>query len=244
MNTIIIVQARMTSTRLPGKVLKPILGKPLLEFEIERLKQVSLANQIVIATTVNDADDQVITLCNKMGVSFFRGSEDDVLSRYYLAAKKFKADVVVRVTADCPLIDFQVIDQVIKKFISKPNEYDYGCNILERSFPRGLDVEVFSFSLLKNMFEVAKLPAEREHVTTYIHQNINKYKVFNVKCEFGDMSSNRWTVDTEEDFKLIETILKNIYPQNKQFVLKDVLSLIEKNPEWNLINAHVEQKKL
>lgn len=243
MKILIIVQARMTSTRLPGKVLKEVLGKPLLEYQIERLRRVRLADGIVIATTTNDTDAPIVNLCRRLDVPVFRGSEHDVLSRYYEAAKFHHADVILRVTSDCPLIDPQVIDKTIRFYLDHKTEYDYVSNGLERTYPRGMDTEVFPFQVLEEAFVEAEHQAEREHVTPFIYRRPERYKLGNCRCQ-EDLSYHRWTVDTAEDFELIKKIIEALYPINNQFGLTDILDLLMKHPEWVAINAHVKQKEL
>ena len=241
MGTVIIVQARMTSTRLPGKILKKVLGKPLLEFQMERLKQVHKANKIVVATTTNATDQPIIDFCVGLGIPTYRGSEQDVLSRYHGAAIAFEADTVVRITSDCPLIDPVVVDQVIEHLQSHP-ELDYVSNVLERTYPRGLDCEVFSFKVLDAAFRNAEALPEREHVTPYVYSQPNRFKLGGVKYE-KDLSSHRWTVDTQEDFDLIQKMLEALYPTKPGFLLQDCLDLLARHPEWSLINMEIEQKK-
>ncbi|HIK32263.1 MAG TPA: glycosyltransferase family protein [Oscillatoriales cyanobacterium M4454_W2019_049] len=240
MKIVIIVQARMTSTRLPGKVLKQVLGKPLLEYQIERLHRVQLADEIVIATTTKATDDPIVELCDRLSIPYFRGSEEDVLARYHGAAKAHQADVIVRVTSDCPLIDPQAIDRVIQSYID--DRYDYVSNCIERTYPRGMDTEVFSFKALNEAFLEATAKPDREHVTPFIHRQPDRYKLgsvlYNQNC-----SQHRWTVDTPEDFALIQKILESLYPQNPEFSLEDCLELFDRYPEWSKINAHIEQKQ-
>ena len=242
MKTVIIVQARMTSTRLPGKVLKKVLDKPLLEYQIERLRRVKLADEIVIATTVNDTDRPIIELCERLSIPYFRGSEEDVLARYYGAAKEHYADVVVRVTSDCPLIDPQVIDKVIHFYIENTDKHDYVSNSLKRTYPRGMDTEVFSLRALHEAFLEATAQPDREHVTPFVYRHPERYRVGNIVYS-ENQSSHRWTVDTPEDFELIRRILEAIYPQNPEFRLEDCLNLLQQYPDWLNINADVEQKK-
>ncbi|MBN8553981.1 MAG: glycosyltransferase family protein [Deltaproteobacteria bacterium] len=232
----------MGSTRLPGKILKPILQKTLLEYEIERLKRVKSATQIIIATTTDKKDDAVEALCKKIDIEVFRGSESDVLSRYFEAAKKFKASVVVRITADCPLIEPEIVDQAIRIFLESPSSASYVSNTIHRTFPRGLDVEVFSFEALKNAHEKATDQADREHVTPFIKRHTDLPHLKNI-LHSEDFSHYRWTVDTPEDFELIKRVLEALYPQDPHFTLKDVLRLLEIHPDWPQINAHIEQKK-
>ena len=239
MKTVIIVQARMTSTRLPGKVLKTVLGKTLLEYQIERLQRVKLADQIVIATTTNENDQSIIDLCQRISIPYYCGSEEDVLSRYYEAATLYKADTVVRLTSDCPLIDPTVIDEVINYF--NKHKCDYISNTLDRTYPRGMDTEVFPYKILKEAFEKAIELPEREHVTPFIYHRPEQYCLESVKL-ITDQSQYRWTVDTPEDFELIEKILSVLYPANPEFSMQDCLELLQKHPEWEEINSHIEQK--
>lgn len=242
MKIIAIIQARMGSTRLPGKVLKEVLGKSLLEHQIERVQRATLLDEIVIATTVERSDDVIVDFCHRMGMNVYRGSEVDVLSRYYETAVAYEADIIVRLTSDCPLIDPAVIDDVIQLFVDSP-EVDYVSNALERTFPRGLDTEVFSMQALESAYRNAKEPSEREHVTPFIYLQKEKFALRNLVNE-QDVSQHRWTVDTEEDFELIDRIIKALYPKKPLFTMQDVLSILHENPSWFGINAHIEQKKL
>ena len=241
MKTVIVVQARITSTRLPGKVLKTILEKPLLEYQIERLRRVSLADEVVIATTINDTDEPIVELCKRLNVPYYRGSEEDVLSRYYEAAVEHNADVVVRVTSDCPVIDSNVINDVIDHYLQNYPHYDYVSNCQKRTYPRGMDTEVFSFSSLDQAFREAADQPDREHVTPYIYMNPQRYQIGEV-CYPQDQSQHRWTVDTQEDFELIRRIIEALYPNDPQFNLETALNLLEKHPDWRLLNTHIEQK--
>ncbi|MBU0593628.1 MAG: glycosyltransferase family protein [Gammaproteobacteria bacterium] len=243
MNTAIIVQARMTSTRLPGKILKQVLGKPLLEYQLERLRRSRLTDGIVIATTTNETDQPIVDWCERHDVACFRGSEHDVLARYHGAAVLCHADTVVRVTSDCPLIDPAVIDEVIDYYRTHITDCDYASNCLERSYPRGMDVEVFSRRTLDEAFAEAKDSAEREHVTPFIYRHPERYRLANI-AYLEDQGRHRWTVDTQEDFELVEKILSALYPAKPTFTLEDVLDMLQQHPDWADINAHVEQKKL
>lgn len=241
MKTVIIVQARMTSTRLPGKVLKSVLGKPLLEYQIERLKQVRLADEVVIATTTNRTDQPIIELCDRLSIPYIRGSEEDVLARYYEAAIAHQADVIVRVTSDCPLIDPSIIDRVIQTYLENSEAFDYVTNALQRTYPRGMDTEVFSFKALQQAYQESTAQPDREHVTPFINRRPERYRFGHV-CDNEDNSAHRWTVDTPEDFELIRRILEAVYPNNPHFSMQDCLQVVRRHPDWSKLNAHVEQK--
>jgi spore coat polysaccharide biosynthesis protein SpsF len=240
---LIVIQARMGSTRLPGKHLKIILNRPLVSFLIERLRAVQLADALVMATTTNTLDNALVEFCKTEDVPYFRGSEEDVLDRFYQCAKKYQADVVVRVTADCPLIDPAIIDQTIQRFLEKFPHLDFVTNVAKRSYPRGMDVEVFSFKSLEKVAQAAKQPAEREHVTPYYYRHPELFKTDSVFQEKDD-SHFRLTVDTTEDLDLISLVLKTIYPKKPSFTLSDLLELFHKHPDWMEINAQVKQKEL
>jgi spore coat polysaccharide biosynthesis protein SpsF len=238
---VIVIQARMQSTRLPGKVLKKVLDKPLLFYLIERLRSVANADRIVVATTQSKADDAIASYCKRNDIIFYRGDEKDVLGRYCEAAKKNHADIVVRITADCPLIDPAVVDKVIKFFLD--HNFDYVGNTLSLTFPRGMDTEVFSMKTLEEADLAAKLESEREHVTLYIYRHPERFKLANVSY-VQDKSDYRLTVDTKEDFDLIKKIIEKLYTQNPDFTLEDILNLLEKNPKLSNINCHVAQKQI
>lgn len=243
MKTGIIVQTRMGSTRLPGKVMKALCGKPVIEHVIDRLKQCAGADEIIIATTNMSQDDVIVEQAEKNGVKWYRGSQDDVLSRYYGAAEDNKLELVVRVTSDCPLIDPKLIDEMLGFYLQ--NKYDIvtnaGSDVSKRTFPRGLDNEIFSFGLLEEAHRTAKETYQREHVTPYIYEN--SHSIYYYMNE-TDYSRYRWTLDTEEDFMLIETVYRHLYKGKHDFYFSDILKLMQHYPEIAYINQHVEQKKL
>lgn len=241
MRIVAIIQARMGSTRLPGKILKKVNGRPLLSYQLERLQQSNYINDLVIATTIDEKDDLIVEFCKKNNILWYRGSEEDVLARYYETAKTFKADVIVRITSDCPVIDVQVVDKTIWCF--RNNNFEYVSNTVERTYPRGLDTEVFTFAALEKAYNEATLARDREHVTAYFYTNPDVFKIGSVRNEV-DYSKYRWTVDTEEDFQLINNIIEKLYSENPKFTLHDTVKLMEANPDWFYINAHIEQKKL
>lgn len=237
--TVIIVQARMGSTRLPGKVLKPVLGRPLLAFLVERLKRVRGADRLVIATTTSALDEPIVAFCQKGDIDYFRGSEEDVLSRYNQAAKAFRAETIVRITADCPLIDPFVIDRIIAHKVG----VDYVSNTLVNTFPRGMDTEVFSIQALQAAQNEAKLPSEREHVTPFIYQHPERFRLLNIPYT-TPQSHHRWTVDTPEDLTLVTKILEALYPIDPTFTLEAILKLVSQHPDWSQINAHIVQRQI
>lgn len=239
MTTLIIVQARMTSTRLPGKVLLPLAGEPMLTRLVERLRRVRHADGIVVATTTNPTDDPIAALCAQLGVSCHRGSEHDVLSRYADAARLHGADVVVRITSDCPLIDPALIDQVIAAYDEGGS--DYVSNMLPPTWPFGLAVEVFSAAALAQTHAAAADPAEREHVTPFLYWHPERYRLRNVASPL-DLSHHRWTVDTPEDYTLVSRLFDHLMPTHPHFTQADVLALLDKHPDWIAINQHIRQK--
>lgn len=242
MKILAILQARMTSTRLPGKILKPVLGKPLLHYELERLRRCPSITQLIVATTTNFQDDPVAALCEAEDLACYRGSEHDVLGRFYQAALPYQPDAILRVTGDCPLLDPQVVEGILHAYMNE-GSVDYVSNSLERTFPRGLDAEVFSFWALEAAHREATDPIEREHVTPFLYRNPERFRLKQHK-QSPNLSHHRWTVDTPEDFELIANILSSIYLANPDFTQADVLALLEKRPDWLAINAHIEQIKV
>lgn len=243
MRTEIYVQARMGSTRLPGKVMKTVMGKPLLEFLIERLKRVKHASALAVLTTTNHMDEVIVKFCSSKGILCYRGPEDDVLTRYHQVALERHPDAIVRITADCPLMDPEIVDKAIQMFVELQPKCDYLSNSMELTYPRGMDVEVFSFDALDQAFTYAKELFEREHVTPYFYRHPELFKLKNIISNIS-LAQHRWTVDTAEDFTLIKLILENLYQNNPNFNLADILFLLGKHPDWNQINAHIQQKTL
>jgi len=238
-----VIQARMGSTRLPGKVLKELLGQPMLWHVVNRVHQAKTLAETVVAATNQPEDDAIVKLCERQDWAYFRGSVEDVLDRYYRAALAFKADIIVRLNADCPLIDPHIIDKVIKAHLSSGADYTF-CGVTG-GFPLGLDTEVFNFKILERTFKEAKKDFEREHVTPYIYEHPDIFKINSVKAT-GKLKHPdlRLTVDTKEDFKLIEAIYQRLYRNGKIFYIEDVIDLLDKHPELTAINAGIRQKKL
>jgi spore coat polysaccharide biosynthesis protein SpsF len=239
MTTLIIVQARMTSTRLPGKVLLPLAGEPMLTRLVERLCRVERADGIIIATTTNATDDAIAALCERLGVPSHRGSEHDVLSRYADAARLHGASVVVRITSDCPLIDPALIDRLIATHAEGGS--DYVSNMLPPSWPYGMAVEVFSAAALQQANTEATQAAEREHVTPFLYWHPERYRLRNVASPV-DLSHHRWTVDTPEDYELVRRLFEALHPAQPNFSQADILSLLDAHPDWLSINQHIQQK--
>ena len=240
---IAIVQARMSSARLPCKVLMDLCGKPVLWHVVNRLKRSSLIGEIVIATTVNEKDNAIVGFCKKNNFDYYRGSEEDVLDRYYQTAKKFKADIITRITSDCPLIDPEVVDKVIKAYLDGKKNFDGATNSIRRTYPRGLDAEVFSFKALEKCWEQAGKGYQREHVTVYMYEYPELFKLVSVENN-KDLSAWRLVVDEVDDFELVKKIYENLFLKNKYFSMKDIEVLLEKNYSFLEINKKVKQKQL
>lgn len=238
MRTIAIIQARMGSTRLRGKVLIDLNGESVLGRVMLRVARSKILDNAIVATSDCPADDAVAELCVRRDWPCFRGSEDDVLDRYYRAALSFSAQTIVRITSDCPLIDPEVIDLVIDAYQNQA--VDYASNCLERTYPRGLDTEVLSIKALRRAWEEAPLSHEREHVTPYIYQHPEFFRLTSVKNR-EDYHQHRWTLDTPEDLQLIRTIYERLGNRD-DFGWREALALMEREPELAAINAHVMQK--
>ncbi|WP_188203983.1 cytidylyltransferase domain-containing protein [Desemzia incerta] len=245
MKTVAIVQARMGSTRLPGKVLMRIEGQTVLKHVISRIRRSKEVDDIVIATTILPDDDKIVEEAKKLKVNYFRGSEEDVLARYYHAAKENQAEIVVRITSDCPLIDSKVIDEMIEKFkvLFSTDDVDYLSNTLERTYPRGLDLEIVPFRRIEEAFRNANKPYQREHVTPYFYENSDKFKLVNFSNS-KDYSNYRWTLDTQEDLELITELYRHMYRGQHDFYLQGIVKVLEKNNELIGINSEVKQKEL
>lgn len=230
----------MTSTRLPGKVLLPVAGQPLLHYHVARLQASGLP--LYLATTTNATDDPLAAFAETYHLPCTRGDEHDVLSRYQQCATAYDLDVLVRVTSDCPLLDGEVLAEGVREYLQINDPRLYLSNVLERTFPRGFDFEVFSRELLEEAFERATLPSDREHVTPYIHQNRSGRVRFRHITRPTDRSSYRLTVDTAEDFELVRQLLETYGAATLS--AEDLIALLDQHPELVALNAHIEQKKL
>jgi len=229
-----ILQARMSSTRLPGKVMKPILGEPMLARQIERIRRAKTIDRLVVATSTDRSDDTIADLCARLGVDCFRGSLADVLDRFCKAAERYAPEQVVRLTGDCPLADPAVIDDVARFHLA--GGYDYSSNTLHPTFPDGLDVEIFRYVCLVEAGREAASPFEREHVTPFLHRQPGRYQLGDFRRS-PDLSALRWTVDNAEDFELVCCIYAALYSPNPNFALDDIRALFENNPGLAKINA-------
>lgn len=239
MKRVFIIQARMTSTRLPGKILIDLDGEPMLKRQLDRLKRCRTADALVVATTTNAADEPIAALGAREGVSIFRGSENDVLSRYLGAARAAKADLVVRVTSDCPLICPEVCDKVVESI----GDADYASNILRRTYPRGLDTEAFTITALERAAAEATSAPAREHVTWYMHTEARAaFRAASVE-EADDQSLLRWTVDQPEDLEAVRRLWTGLRLSENALGYRDILAYALAHPEIAALNATVEQKK-
>lgn len=231
-----IIQGRMGSTRLPGKTLMDISGKPLLAHIIDRVKTAQTVQEVVVATTIDPEDQAILEFARSYGVRAYAGSPEDVLDRYYQAAKEFGADTVVRITADDPFKDPEVADKIVHYLLDHP-QLDYASNTIEPTYPEGLDIEVFTFRALAQAWREAKLPSEREHVTPYIWKNPDKFRVANIKLD-RDLSHLRWTLDYEADLLFTREIYHRFY-QGQVFLMHDILSLLAQEPDLTAINQGI-----
>lgn len=240
-----IVQARMGSTRLPGKVLRPILGKPMLGLLVERLTYAKTLDDIVVATTAHDRDDPIEALTRDRGVGCFRGSEDDVLDRVLRAAHAARADVIVEITGDCPLMDPALVDEVTGVYLA--GAWDFVGNrrgaAIKPVYPDGFGIRVFATAILEDVDRRARDRRDREHVSIYVWEHPERYSLFQV---MGDVPARYWdlrlTVDTAEDFALMQAIFERLYPGNPAFSLGDVLALVDAEPGLLDLNRHVRRR--
>ena len=235
-----ILQARVSSSRLPGKVLLPLLGEPMLFRQIERLKRATQIDRLIVATSTDASDNLIENLCRERQISCFRGSLDDVLDRFYQAARQFEPDHIVRLTGDCPLADPGLIDRMISFYLD--GGYDYVSTAIEPTFPDGLDAEVFSFRCLEEVWTTARLPSQREHVTLSIYQQPERFLIGSYKND-TDLSHLRWTVDEQVDLDLVTEIYGTLYPAKSDFTTNDILHLLEQKPWLKTLNTHYERNE-
>ena len=238
MKIVTIVQARISSTRLPGKVMLPVLGKPLLIRMLERVTAANLIGQLVVATSTNSEDDEIERLCIDEKIACYRGHLTDLLDRHYQVAKMYGADAVVKIPSDCQLIDPVIIDKVLRRFIES-DEYDFVSNLHPATYPDGNDVEIMSFGSLECAWKDAIKDYEREHTTPFIWEHRDVFSIGNVVWETGldYSSSHRWTIDFPEDYEFILKIYEHLYRGNPSFGIKDILDLLKQKPDISLINS-------
>ncbi len=237
-NIVAVIQARMGSTRFPAKVLVDLAGQPMIAQVVRRVTRASHLRQVVVAIPKTSRDDPLADLCRSRGWHCYRGSEDDVLDRYYGAAREYSAEGIVRVTSDCPLIDPGMIDEVVALFLD--GKWDYVSNTLEpRTFPRGLDVEVFTYEALEVAWEEDTNSSWREHVTPYIYRHPERFLLKGVSSD-ADYSDMRWTVDTVEDLRFVKRIFNHF--GDDIFNWTEVLEVLQQHPEWLDLNREVEQR--
>ncbi|MBI3999037.1 MAG: glycosyltransferase family protein [Candidatus Omnitrophica bacterium] len=230
-----ILQARTTSSRLPQKVLRPILGRPMLARQIERLRRSHAIDKLIVATSTHPTDDPIQSLCEEENIECFRGKLNDVLDRFYQGAQQWKPQHIVRLTGDCPLTDPSLLDQITQFHLQE--EADYTSNTLDPTFPEGLDVEVFRSSCLEQAWKEATLPSEREHVTPFITKHPERFKLINFK-NTKNLSHLRWSVDEPLDFEVVTRIYEALYTKNSNFSTQDVLAYLQKHKEIVELNAH------
>ena len=236
MNILAIIQARISSTRLPKKVLLDLEGKTVLEHVVERVNRSKRISEVIVATTINSEDLEIVKLCSNKGIRVFCGSEDDVLDRFYQVAKLIKPKHIVRITADCPMIDPNVIDKTINLHLYQNS--DYTCNTLNETFPDGLDVEIFTYEALEKAWKEAILTSEREHVTPYIRKHEEIFKISGLEKK-QNLSKKRWTIDEYDDYKFLKVIFKNVYVKNSNFRMNDILKYLRKNPDVERMNNQI-----
>lgn len=236
-----VVQARMGSSRLPGKVLLPLAGEPLLIRMVERVQRARLGGAVVVATTTDEADEAVVACCAAHGVPCFRGHALDLLDRHYQAARHYGADVVLKIPSDCPLIDPAVIDQVLSVYLADEGRYDFVSNLHPATFPDGNDVEIMRFEALETAWREARRPLEREHTTPFFWENPDRFRLTNVPWDTGQNWSmtHRWTIDYPEDYAFISAVFDALYPSNLTFGLADILDLLDQRPDIAQLNAHL-----
>lgn len=242
MKTVAIIQARCGSSRYPNKVFAELCGKPLIWHVVNRLRFSETIDEIVLATTINPLDDRLYDWAISNNIQVFRGSENNVLNRYYEAAKNNNADIIIRITADDPFKDPVIIDHVVHKL--QDEKADFVCNNYPPTFPEGMDVEAFTFTALEIEEQNSKSDFEREHVTQYFYRHPFDFKIYNVS-NYKDLSNLRWTIDTEKDFEMAQLIYLALYKnENGIFHMKDILQLLEKHPEISKINVDVPRSEM
>ena len=244
MKVVVVIQARLASSRLPAKVLLDLGGVTALERGLRRARRFAHASEVMVATSDSPGDEVIAAVAGRLGARVTRGSETDVLSRFVKAARESDADVIVRCTSDCPLLDPALSSRVIERFLTAPGGVDYAANVLERRLPRGLDTEVISREALERAHRDATATDEREHVTLHVYRNPDSFRCLAVTAgELEDRSSLRWTLDTLDDYRLLHAVFERLGPRADEASMAEVVALFEADPELARINAHIAQKK-
>ena len=238
---IALIQGRMGSTRLPGKVLADIEGKPLIWHIFNRLQKISLISEVVISTTNQSTDKPLIEFAKKENIAYFAGSEDDIIDRIYKTGEKFSCDILVKINADCPLIDIELIENGINLFLSSKNKPDLITNCVEETFPEGMQYSIFNFNVIKKIWLTLKESFWREYFYRFMIENKNNFSIINIKNE-KDLSKLRWTVDYQEDLEFVKKIYSKLYSKNQFFGMNEILNLLDKNPEIRKINDKYSSK--
>lgn len=240
MKYLALIQARCGSSRLPNKIMKEISGKPEIQWVIERVQRSRLVNEVMVITSIEKNNLPLVEFCSKNKIRVYIGSENDVLERYYQAAKLIKPEYVIRITADCPMFDWRYLDKAIENM---NDDSDYTADFNE-TLPDGLDIEIIRFSALETAYRNAVLASEREHVTMYIKNNKDKFKIQNFECPIKNIGNKRWTLDEDDDFALISEIYKYFIGINKEdFVTEDILGYLEENPQIEKINQKITRNE-
>ena len=242
MKRVAIIQARINSSRLPGKVLMEIGGRSMLARVIQRVRRANLVDEVLVATTPQHADDPIVSEARTLHAGVYRGDEGDVLTRYYEAATSAQAELVIRITADCPLVDPALIDEVIRRALDQYPDVDYATNVLHRTYPRGLDVEVAPFRTLEQVWREARQPYQRIHVFPYVREHPERFRLVNV-AQARDDSRMRWTVDTADDLEFIRAVYQRM-GNDETVSWHEVISLLRREPSLLGLNRHVRQKAL
>ncbi len=226
------IEARMTSSRLPGKVLMTSCGRPILQLMLERVRRSTMIDDVIVATTTNYQDDPIIDLCDELGFSYFRGSEDDVLERVMLAAKEYNADIIVELTGDCPFIDWRQVDELVSIYLN--GDYDFVANNIIKSFPVGFDIRIFRTDMLEELNRTSDNPLDHEHVSIHFPNNPDKFKCFNMEAKGEERRPElEVTLDEMGDYKLINAVFEGLYPVDDDFRCVDVIRYIDAHPEIN-----------
>ncbi|NQY73968.1 MAG: glycosyltransferase family protein [Candidatus Margulisbacteria bacterium] len=236
----IIVQARMSSTRLPGKVMLPLWNKPILGYLLDRISHCTLVNSIIVATSDSSKDSIIQSYCQSQNILCFRGNESDVLNRYVTCATQHQLDIIIRVTGDCPLMDPILINDFVTFFLA--HNYDYVSNTIFPTYPDGLDIEIFTYDSLCLAHKMAKLPSEREHVTPFIKNHSDCFKLYNI-AQPKKLDTYRLTLDEPEDWALIQIIYEQLYPNNALFTWQQIVAFLENNPEYIALNQHINRNE-